>query len=61
MKSPKSKSQVDDQQYGERETAQRRDEWLRRSLNTPPKPHSQVVAERKAKRAAKSEKVDKGG
>jgi hypothetical protein len=40
----------DPDQYSEAETARRRDEWLRRSLNTPPKPHKEVVAERKAKR-----------
>jgi hypothetical protein len=40
----------DDEQYGEKETARRRDEWLRRSLNTPPKHHKDMVAERKAKR-----------
>jgi hypothetical protein len=37
----------DDQQYSEAETVRRRDEWLPRSLPTPPK---DVVAERKAKR-----------
>jgi hypothetical protein len=47
------KQQEDSQQHSEQETARRRDEWLRRSLNTPPKPHAQVVAERKAKRKAK--------
>jgi len=51
---PRSKNEDSDQQYSERETTRRRDEWLRRSLNAPPKPHSQVVAERKAKREGKT-------
>jgi len=42
-----------DQQYSEQETVRRRDEWLRRSLNTLPKPHKDMVAERKAKRDTK--------
>jgi hypothetical protein len=45
----KSKQPEDDQQFSEKETARRRDEWLRRSLNTPPKPHKDMVAERKGK------------
>ena len=51
MRSPKAKGgSGDNDQYSEQETARRRDEWLRRSLKTPPKPHKDVVAERKAKR-----------
>jgi hypothetical protein len=49
MKPPKSKSQPGDQNYGEQETARRRDEWLRRSLNSPPRHQKDMVAERKAK------------
>jgi hypothetical protein len=40
-------------QHSEKETARRRDEWLRRSLNSPPKPHKDVVAERKEKQSRK--------
>jgi hypothetical protein len=37
-----------DQQHSEAETIRRRDEAVRRALNTPPKPLKDVVAERKA-------------
>jgi hypothetical protein len=43
-----------EQKHSDQETAHRRDEWLRRSLNTPPKQHKAMVAERKAKRGAKT-------
>jgi hypothetical protein len=46
----RSKREDPDQQYSEKETVQRRDEWLRRSLSTPPKQHKDMVAERHAKR-----------
>jgi hypothetical protein len=51
---PRDKQQDPDQQFSERETAKRRDEWLRRSLSSPPKQHSQIVAERKTKRGGKA-------
>jgi hypothetical protein len=47
------KKEQEDGRFSEQETAQRRDEWLRRSLNTPPKQHKAMVAERKAKRQHK--------
>ena len=53
---PKTK---DDEQYSEKETVRRRDEWLRRSLNTPPKPHKEVVAERRADRQPGKDKPKK--
>jgi hypothetical protein len=42
-----------EEQRSEEEAVRRRDEWLRRSLNTPPKQHKDMVAERKAKREPK--------
>jgi hypothetical protein len=39
----------DDDSHSEQETARRRDEWLRRSLKTPPKHHSDMIAERRGK------------
>jgi hypothetical protein len=51
MNRTKGKNEPDPDQHSERDTARRRDEWLRRSLNTPPKQHSEIVKERKAKRA----------
>jgi hypothetical protein len=50
MTTPKKK----EKQPTEQQIAQRRDEWLRRTLNTPPKPHKEVVAERKSKRGGKA-------
>jgi hypothetical protein len=38
-----------EQQHTEAEIVRRRDEAVRRALNTPPKPLKKVVAERKAK------------
>jgi hypothetical protein len=35
-------------QYCPEETARRRDETLKRMLNTPPKPHNELVKEGKA-------------
>jgi hypothetical protein len=52
--SPKQSKEPD--QHSEQETARRRDEWLRRTLNSPPKPHKDVVAERKTKRAGRETK-----
>jgi hypothetical protein len=49
----RGKREDPDQQYSEKETARRRDEWLRRSLSTPPKHHKEMVAERHAKRDRK--------
>jgi hypothetical protein len=50
------RSEQDDQQHSEKETARRRDEWLRRSLNTPPKQHKDMVAERKASPKGKTKR-----
>jgi hypothetical protein len=50
-----------DDQYTEEETARRRDEAIRRALNTPPKPHSQIIGKGRRKRRppAKSGPVKK--
>jgi hypothetical protein len=40
-------------QYGEKETQRRMEDALRRALNTPPKPHSEIVGDGK--------RVSKGG
>jgi hypothetical protein len=51
----------DDEQSSPEETARRRDEAIRRALNTPPKPHSEMVARggRKRRTPAKSRPVKK--
>jgi hypothetical protein len=46
--------QPSSESFSEQETVRRRDEWLRRSLRTPPKQHKEMVAERKAKRAQRA-------
>jgi hypothetical protein len=48
-KNPKSK----DEERSPGETERIREATLKRLLNTPPKRHSEMVAERKAKRGAK--------
>jgi hypothetical protein len=52
----------EDEQYSPEETARRRDEAIRRALNTPPKPHSEIVGKgggRKRSASAKSRPVNK--
>jgi hypothetical protein len=44
-----------EEHYNEQETVRRRDEAVRRALNTPPKPLKDMVAERKAKRGSDKE------
>jgi hypothetical protein len=44
----------DTQEYSEQETKQRRDDAIRRALNTPPKPHKEMVG--KDKRNSEPEK-----
>jgi hypothetical protein len=41
-----------DEQYTPEETARRRDEAIRRALNTPPKPHSEIAGKSGRKRLA---------
>jgi hypothetical protein len=50
-----------DEQYTPEETARRRDEAIRRALNTPPKPHSEIVGKsgRKQRTTAKSRPIKK--
>jgi hypothetical protein len=38
------------EQYSPEETARRRDEAIRRALNTPPKPHSEIAGKSGRKR-----------
>jgi hypothetical protein len=42
----------DDEQYSPEETARRRDEAIRRALNTPPKPQSEIAGKTGRKRQA---------
>jgi hypothetical protein len=57
MKAPR------DEQYTPEEIARRRDEAIRRALNTPPKPQSEIVGKsgrtRKKRPPAKSRSVEK--
>jgi hypothetical protein len=50
-----------DEQYSPEETARRRDEAIRRALNTPPKPHSEIIGKsgRKRRTSAKSRPTKK--
>jgi len=41
----------------EKEIVRRRDEAIRRALNTPPKPHKDMVAERQTKRGKPTRKT----
>jgi hypothetical protein len=43
-----------DDQFSPEETARRRDEAIRRALNTPPKPHSEIAGKSRLRRSAKS-------
>jgi hypothetical protein len=48
----KQNSKPADEKYTEQETAERRDAAIRRMLNTPPKPHSEMkIGKLKSKRA----------
>jgi hypothetical protein len=51
------KRQPDDQ-YGPEETARRRDEAIRRALNTPPKPQKEIAG--KGERKPKERPASKG-
>jgi hypothetical protein len=42
-----------DDQYSDKETAQRRDAVIKRMLATPPKPHSEMKVGKKAKKKKK--------
>jgi hypothetical protein len=42
----------EDEQYTPEETARRRDEAIRRALNTPPKPQSEISGRGRKKRGA---------
>ena len=50
-----------DAEFNEEEIARRRDEALLRSLNTPPKHHSEMkIGKRKAKAGTKESRLEKG-
>jgi hypothetical protein len=50
----------DDERYSPEETARRRDEAIRRALNTPPKPQSEIAGKGRKRRApAKSRPAKK--
>jgi hypothetical protein len=48
-----------DEQYSEEETAQRRDAVIKRMLNTPPKPHSEMKLGKPRGKPSKSSKAKK--
>jgi len=48
-----------DEQYSEEETARRRDEAIRRALNTPPKPNSDYIGKSQRAKARKRSRVKK--
>ncbi len=48
---------TDDNTYSEAETVRRRDEAIRRALNTPPKPNSAYVGKRKRAKTRKRSRV----
>jgi hypothetical protein len=41
---------MNNDEYSEQEIQRRRDDAIRRALNTPPKPQKEVVGKRKAKK-----------
>jgi hypothetical protein len=45
--------------YSEKEAARRRDEWLRRSLTSPPKQHKDMVAKKEASTVKSRSKAKK--
>jgi hypothetical protein len=49
-----------DEDYTPEEIARRRDDAIRRALNTPPKPNSAYVGEGKGDKVAKRSRVRKG-
>jgi hypothetical protein len=51
-------SKKQDEQYSEQETAERRDAVLKRMLNTPPKPHSEMKIGKRKEKSSKSPKGD---
>jgi hypothetical protein len=50
---------MSDDQYSDEETAKRRDEAIRRALNTPPKPNKEYVGKSKHAKARKRSRVKK--
>jgi hypothetical protein len=48
-----------DDQYGEKETQRRMEDALHRALNTPPKPHSEMVGNGKRVSKARKSRVKK--
>jgi hypothetical protein len=45
-----------DEQYGDEETARRRDATIKRMLATPPQPHSEMKLRKSKRKAGKSPK-----
>jgi hypothetical protein len=48
-----------DDEFGEQETAQRRDAVIKRMLATPPKPHSEMKVGKKAKKKTAKKRAAK--
>ena len=49
----------EDQLYSENETALRRDDAIRRALNTPPKPHKEMIAKGERAKTQRKSRVKK--
>jgi hypothetical protein len=55
-----TKPDAPDDQYGEEETARRRDQVIRQMINTPPKPRSAAATGKAKERPASKGRVHKG-
>jgi len=54
-----TRKETPDDQYSEQEAASRRDAAIKRMLNTPPKPHSEMKVGKKTKKSKPKKKPGK--